>query len=504
MSIIRHLGKGYSNGNSLEATVPTNRTFYFSEGTTGAPLNDNVIWYVAGASTNDQYPYTYSATGEFTAELRFQNGYTISSSSDVALSNDFGDTQYEWTVTKSLNEAGDILTLTFTPDEDDFNGSPVTISIDENNTVVIDPTPVYAQYDPTNIGWTNSIPVLYKNGGAEFGQPISYNTLYGRHQTISESATYNSAAMRYYSEFDSNGLPTIGSYVKTGGGNFTTVGYDVPFGPNGGFVYNNPGASDYSNFTEDGATFNFKSVIRYELDDNGYTYVAEIIDQLELPEVSGSNLGGPITLKIDQSRMPGTNFRTSQSSGYLQANAIGDNSIEFYLDTNYLIAPDLQNAATIIHLSDDGGVTWDQYPVNSFVGQIVTIDGSFSKEYPRTAECKFTFEGDLILPNSLLGIPFYNSVSDLRSIAIGNSIKSINLLAYSIFDLEGDDSMEQFIGKNLQLIDSSGNAIERTYVYTSNELNDSNNDGIDEQIFSYISPSIVDFAPGQRRFKFLA
>lgn len=504
MSIIRHLGRSYSNGNSLEATVPTNRTFYFSEGTTGAPLNDNVIWYVAGASTNDQYPYTYSASGEFTAELRFQNGYTISSSDDVTLSNDFGDAQYEWTITKALNVAGDILTLTFTPDADDFNGSPVTISIDENNTVVIDPTPVYEQYDPTSIPVTNRAIVLLRNGGTEFGQPISYNTLYGRHQTLAESATYNFATTRYYSELDSNGMPTIGSYAKTGGGNITTVGYDVPFGPDGGFVYNNPDASDYSNFTEDGATFNFKNVIRYELDDNGYAYVAEIIDQLELPEVSGSNLGGPITLKIDQNRLPGTNFTTSQSSEYLQANAIGDNSIEFYQTMEYYVGQDLQNAATTIHLSDDDGVTWDQYPVNSFVGKIVTIDGSFGKEYPPTAECKFTFDGDLILPHSLLGLPYYGTVSDLRSIAIGNSIKANNAMAYSIFDLEGDDSMSQFIGKNLQLVDNSGNAIERTYVYTSNELEDSNNDGVDETLIAYISPSIIDFVPTQWRFKFLA
>jgi len=58
MGIIKHLGRTVNSGSAFTPAVPTSRTFYFSEGSNGAALNENVIWYVDGASTNDQYPYT--------------------------------------------------------------------------------------------------------------------------------------------------------------------------------------------------------------------------------------------------------------------------------------------------------------------------------------------------------------------------------------------------------------------------------------------------------------
>lgn len=499
MSIIKHFGRSYSNGSSFERATPTSRTFYFSEGSNGAAINENVIWYVDGASTNDQYPYTYSATAEFTAELRFQNGYTIASADDVTLSSDFSDPQYEWTITKSLNQSGDILTLTFTPDADDFNGSSVTIAIDENNTIVIDPTPPYAQYnaDPSEV--LERVYVFYKNGGLTFGQsaPITYNQLIGRQDTRMESTSSTSSRnVRMYSEVDENGYPKIGSYVKNYAGLFTTEGYDV--------VLTNGGNGD-ENVTEDGLVFKFKNVIRYELDPNGYAYVAEIIDALETTPAVAPALGS-VLLELDTTMPLSVPFGATQQSGWMHAASPGENVVTFRHSMSFYLG-DLRSNATEIHLSNNDGASWDVHPIDSFSGNTVTIQDTFNRIIERSERIMIKFEGDLLFPTAGPSYQEYNTISVLRSTVSGDTFMARNFRAHMAFIAEGEYSVQQLIDKKMQIVHHTTKLPYDDMIYKIDSMSYIAHPTTpsSDQIANYVSPTYIPFEPNSYAlFKFPA
>lgn len=499
MSIIRHFGRSYSNGSSFERATPTSRTFYFSEGSNGAAINENVIWYVDGASTNDQYPYTYSATAEFTAELRFQNGYTIASVDDVTLSSDFSDPQYEWTITKSLNQSGDILTLTFTPDADDFNGSSVTIAIDENNTIVIDPTPPYAQYSSNTSDITSRAIMFYKNGGITFPNqsPTPYNLIVGRQDTRMESTnSMASRSVRYYSELDSNGYPTIGSYVKGTGSQFTAEGYDILL-PNGN--------SDV-NVTEDGYVFKFKNVIRYEVDPNGFSYVAEIIDALETVPAVAPALG-EVLLELNTEHALPMPFLSTPQSGYMHAASPGENTLAFqYTMSAYL--GDLRNNATEIHLSNDNGSTWDIHAIDSFSGNVITVQDTFNRIIERGERVMIKFEGDLVFPSYGPALTQYTSVTNLRNMVSGDTFTSTgNYISNIAFVWEGPNSLEQLVGKKMQLANGTTGEVfnEMTYEIQDAYFVQHPNTYSSSEVRFTVYPSYLPFTPDAfNRFRFPA
>lgn len=499
MSIIRHFGRSYSNGSSFERATPTSRTFYFSEGSNGAAINENVVWYVDGASTNDQYPYTYSATAEFTAELRFQNGYTITSVDDVALSNDFSDPQYEWTITKSLNQSGDILTLTFTPDADDFNGPSVTIAIDENNTVIVDPTPPYEQYNNGEFDFTQQVKVLYSNGGISFGQPISYNKLIGRQDTRMESTNSTRyTGIRFYSELDDNGYPKIGSYVTSYSGQYTTEGYDV--------VLTNGGTND-ENVTEDGLVFKFKNVIRYELDPNGYSYVAEIIDELRTTSAIAEPYGSEIIFELNTDYVFTPTFGTNIGANWFNAADPGENQVYFRKSLAQYLAG-LRDSATEIHLSNDDGASWDIHPIDSISGNVITIQDTFNRVIGENERVRMKFEGDLIFPTYGPSLYQYSHISALRSMVSGDSFTSITPATGNMaFIPEGEYSYAQLHGKKFEILhnDTLVPHDDITYkledgVYNENTANPQYG------TFTFVgTPSYIPFAPGsQIIFKFPA
>ena len=498
MGIIKHLGRTVNSGSAFTPAVPTSRTFYFSEGSNGAALNENVIWYVDGASTNDQYPYTYNATAEFTAELRFQNGYTISSVNDVVLSNDFSDPQYEWSISKSLNAGGDILTLTFTPDADDFNGNPVTIVVDENNTVVIDPTPPYDQYDPTSLGFSadGRIDGFYKNGPVSYSganTPIPYTQLYGRNDTLTEGSNFNEYKIhRFFSELDSNGLPTIGSYARGYGGMLTTEGYDINISSNFGT----------SNVSEDGTVFKFKNVIRYEVAPNGYSYVAEIIDEIISEPSSAPEYDGVAILQIrDDAFQGGNKLYTTPESGYIYAAETGGNVITFRHQMNLYLGA-AREYITEVHISSDGS-DWDIYNIASFDSDSIYIEGTFTRNIGANPYIRFKFEGDVIFDGFMLNFTNYNTVADLRSIASGNSIQVNSMRVNDLFNNTGEYSYQQFVGKKMQLVNDAGVAVDMIYEISEVELIEHATQATSNQHRTYMSPSYVPFSPNTYKyFKF--
>lgn len=490
MSIIRHLGKGYVNGNEIVPSnipQPTSRTFYFSEGSEGSSVNENVIWYVDGASTDNQYPYVYNATAEFTAELRFQNGYTIATPDDVQLSNDFTSSAYEWTISKSLNTEGDILTLTFTPDANDFNGDPVTISIDENNTVLVQPGEVWDLYDPLagTVATTqthSSLTVISQSGYNVNLASIEPNL----HKYMKYDGALNNQikpSNRYFNRVvfseTTSGLPQVGEYV------FTVVGANAiyPYKVNAEYSFHEGSAgymalyddmnasSDDTGFNKNGL-FRIQNLIRLDVNpNNGYIYVAEVIGELKYDEIA---------------ERPIIPFELNPTSSFL-----GDVT-RFYLGNNYAARPSdnsvslgasagsyldqLADYAKVFSVKEDGA--WYDYIIDSISGNTITIQGTFNMYLNTSQDYKITFApvgGKLVAP-------FYGFTNLLSGVMVAGanwasasngSTQSINMTTSSgVWPRTGEGSLsDAFTG----------------YTFTLNDVN-----GVDTQGITYAIDSITD------------
>jgi hypothetical protein len=484
---IRHIGKSVGDGSSPSAAPILYRTFYFSEGSEGASMNENVIWYVAGASTNDNYPYVYQATSEFTAELRFQNDYTISSVDDVVLSSDFGSADYEWQVVKSLNEDGNILTLTFTPDENDFNGESVEISIDENNTVLITPGEVYDQYDPmagpaavnshkyvdrlvTGTGYSVTVSNTPNIAGVDNS---GVNSAYGTMRKYDRIPSNQIAPHSYYHSQCSfsattSGMPSIGEYLFSGNSPVSTTGESDGYL----FLYDdNVVSASNSNFIE-GDLFYIKNILRFEADPNGYFYVAEILNEFYYEPVTPQDIQ-PFTLETKGSGL-GLNFDWMTFNGNTWAAAWDANSITVHqYATNGLGS--LVDYAKVLHLSFDGGTTWYDYVIDNYTGNVITIEGIFNKFLSTSTLGKITFapvDGELVMDVISWATSFMaaNTSSDGDSISTWNHLLNGSTARWKT---TGSDSYESgLVGPSFRMKNESDD--DWGYEYELKSLGDTN------------------------------
>lgn len=487
---LRGIGKFIGDGSSPSTAPISYRTFYFSEGSEGASMNENVIWYVAGASTNDNYPYVYQAISEFTAELRFQNDYTISSVNDVTLSSDFGNPDYEWTVTKSLNESGNILTLTFTPDANDFNGEAVDISIDENNTVLIQPGEVYEQYDPlagpAQAYSHKLLDNLVNNSGyrvnAGNDQPnIAGSDNNGVNSTYAIMRKYDRtplsmiSAAPYYHQVcgfseTTVGMPSIGEYLFRG---------NLPVSATGdsdGYIFlyaDNNVSSNNSNFVQ-GDLFVVQNIIRLEADPNGYFYVAEILNEFYYEPVTETNIQ-PFTIETTGSGL-GLSFDWNKFIGNSWAASWDDNQLTVHTYAGQYGLGSLRDYAKILHLSFDGGTVWYDYVVDNFTGNVITIEGIFNKFVSTSTLAKMTFapnDGKVVvdlIPFQLLHIASLTS-------SIGDSISTwghnLSSSTAGRWKVTGDDSFASaLVGPSFRMVDENND--DWGYTYELKSMTDTN------------------------------
>lgn len=352
---------------------------------------------------------------------------------------------------------------------------------------------VYDQFNPDPSEVTNMVYLLYGDGYYNFNTPMSYETVYGRNDTIITNADYTSRArIAFYSEIDSEGKPVIGSYVKANNVMLTEAGYDIQWA-NNQFDFRSVANSDITNFTEnDGYSYSFKNIIRYEVAPNGYAYVAEIIDEI-VSEPSTAPVLGEITLELLRTSYFATPFRSSSNSGYLHAAQVGENVVELGIPNEHFYV--IKDSATEMHLSSDG-IDWEIFTINSWVDDFITINETFDRNISRGEYVRFKFEGDITFAN--FGPAFTTYFSNHPPVS-GNSISSLSNSNHTPWKRTGEYSIQGLLNKKMLLVNDAGDSPEMVYEITSIEPKESDNT-YDDVLFS---PSYLNFGPNTyTKFRF--